>query len=481
MRKSIISLILLTTTLFFQNCGNFEFYESSNSSKNPNDNKSPVEQTSLIMAFPGAEGYGAETTGGRHGRIIKVTTLDEEGEGSFRSAVESSGPRIVVFEVSGTINLTERIVITNPFLTIAGQTSPGGILITGNRFIINTHDVIIRFMRFRLGTHGGLDNDKSRALEIYGNGAYYDNESYNVIIDHCSFSWAADQIVSVGEDAYNITVSWSVIAEGLGSNHGYAMFYWGKHTRADRKYSFHHNYVPHIAGRSPEINFRGKLDAVNNVIYNYHGNRTPKTAGDAKANWIHNYIKPGNNSLDKDEHYELRHDFGGTVAPNIYTFGNIGVKRDDQSYPNQWNVGAKDYENNTPFQLLSEEWRAYEPVVPSLTTITEMSDEYAVKILETVGATVPIRDSVDSRVISDFSHLSGEIRSSVSDYPGNDFPIFDNSKSLDDIDNDGMSDRWEITHGLDLSKDDSSEDPDGDGYTNIDVYLHDLAVGNFSL
>ena len=434
--------------------------------------------SSALPAFPGAEGFGSDTVGGRGGKVIKVTNLNDSGSGSLRAAVEASGPRIVVFDVSGVINLNSDILLDKPYITIAGQTSPGGILITGRRFKVNTHDVVLRYLRFRVGSHGGLDPEKNRSLEIYGDGAYYPNKGYNIVVDHCSFSWAADQVVSVGEDAYDVTISWSIISEGLDAaghpdgGHSYAILYWGKHTEDSRKYSFHHNYLAHNGGRVPEINFAGILDSVNNVIYNYTGGKSPKTSGNAKANWIHNYVKPGYNSNSPSAHFEARHDLGGKVGPNIYTMGNIGVKRVDQSNPEQWYIGE-----SWRSKMLSQDWRSFTEVVPSVVTDTVMTEEYAREILQTVGASKPSRDSVDARVIADFAAGTGRIIDNVS-YP-KDFPGFASPSAPVDKDNDGMADSWEQQNGLITSIDDSALDANGNGYTNIEEYLHYLSGVNY--
>jgi len=435
-----------------------------------------AEASYALPAFPGAEGFGADTVGGRGGVVYKVTTLASDGPGSLREAVNATGPRIVVFEVSGIIKLTSSIKIDDPFITIAGQTSPGGILITGDRFKINTHDVVIRYLRFRLGSHDGVDPEKARAVEIYGDGQYYDNKGYNVVLDHCSFSWAADTVVTVGEDAYDITISWSIISEGLNSaghpdgEHSYGILYWGKYTDPSRNYSFHHNYLPHNGGRNPEINYYGTLDAVNNVAYNYVGGKTPKASGKNKVNWIYNYTKPGASSNSADSHFEVRHkpSSTGSIDKYVYALGNMGVKRTDQSDPTKWLVGY-DWSSD----LISEDFRSLTELVPSPVSDTVMTYDYAQEILTTVGASLPVRDSVDSRVVADFAAGTGDLIDDVS-YPS-DFPSFSSPAAPVDDDNDGMSDVWEVSNGLNSKSNDSAGDADGDGYTNIEEYLHHLA------
>ena len=185
-----------------------------------------------LPAFPGAEGVGTQTIGGRGGAVIKVTNLNDSGAGSLRAAVESTGPRIVVFETSGTINLISDLVVTNPFLTIAGQTSPNGIIIAGRTTTIRTNDVVIRYLRFRTGVHNVAQNEKETLRALVIDGGNYGNSgnalAYNIVIDHNSFSWSADQTLNVWNDAYDVTLSWNFLAEPLTdeapeTNHAYSL------------------------------------------------------------------------------------------------------------------------------------------------------------------------------------------------------------------------------------------------------------------
>ncbi|MCS7337328.1 MAG: hypothetical protein NZ739_03710, partial [Verrucomicrobiae bacterium] len=205
-----------------------------------------------IPAFPGAEGAGAFTPGGRGGKVFVVTNLNDGGPGSLREAVEASGPRIVVFGVSGIITLTNRLQINNPFITIAGQTAPGdGICVRGETTEINTHDVVIRYVRFRRGNLTRRDD----ALGGYPRG--------NIIIDHCSFSWGLDENVSLyrwierGPDGQmkkrpveNITIQWCIVSEALDLNNHAFGGTWG-----GRNASFHHNLLACNTGRNPSIGY----------------------------------------------------------------------------------------------------------------------------------------------------------------------------------------------------------------------------------
>ena len=191
----------------------------------------------LTPAFPGAEGWGALTPGGRGGKVLKVTNLNDSGPGSFREAVMSSGPRIVVFEISGTITLKSELIIREPYLTIAGQTAPGdGICLKGwSLKIADTHDIIVRGIRVRPGVESGLIGSEIDALGI--------SQSNNIIIDHCSFSWSCDEVVNNWHGSSNITIQWCMISEPLNRSvhekgpHGYGASLGGY------KLSFHHNLM----------------------------------------------------------------------------------------------------------------------------------------------------------------------------------------------------------------------------------------------
>ena len=162
-----------------------------------------------VPAFPGAEGFGAKSVGGRGGKVIEVTNLNDSGSGSLRAAIAASGPRTVVFRVGGTIELKSRIQVENPYLTIAGQTAPGGGITLKNgsnekdTLYILTHDVVVRYLRVRPGPGGDAD------------GVGVGTNASNVVLDHCSVSWAVDENLGVSSTAKNVSIQWSIIAEGL--------------------------------------------------------------------------------------------------------------------------------------------------------------------------------------------------------------------------------------------------------------------------
>lgn len=435
-----------------------------------------------LPAFPGAEGFGANAQGGRGGKVIKVTNLNDSGTGSFRAAVTASGPRIVVFEVSGIINLKSSIKISNDYLTIAGQTSPGGILVTGYQTRVQASHVIIRYMRFRVGSHRIVDGASAEQLDSFNIWGINSTTQYksDIIVDHCSIGWGVDDNFSTAYNLRNVTISNNIIHEGLShaghpkGEHSKGLFIWGKYS-PNLNISIHHNYIAHNTDRNPLINNgAGNLlvDVVNNVIYNWKGGLSPATStSHININWVHNYSKGGANS-NIGRYYEVTHKSSNSPVPIIYVLGNIGGTRLTQT-GSEWTVGV-----GFTFELQSEAWRTSTPWTVAPVTATTMSAKYALEVVANAGATKPFRDSADTRVADDFANGTGAIIDNVK-FP-DDFPTYQNLPIPVDDDNDGMADSWEIANGLNASIDDSSADIDGNGYTNIEEYLHYLA-GNVQL
>jgi pectate lyase len=429
-------------------------------------------------AFPGAQGFGANATGGRGGRVIKVTNLNDSGAGSLRAAIQATGARIVVFDVSGVINLSSQLNITNPNITIAGQTSPGGIAVTGYMTLINASNVVIRHMRFRVGSHrisSGANPETLDSLDIWGptSGSSYHE---NIIVDHCSVGWGVDENFSMAYNLRNVTVSWNLVHEGLMNaghpkgQHSKGLFVWGKESAPNMTISLHHNVMIHNYDRNPLINTGdGTLivDAVNNVAYNFYGGYAMGTQENGnKVNWVHNYVKRGPSS--NADLYEIYHEASGSVTPLIYAKGNIGTSRTTQT-GSDWTV-----QSSWRKSLLSEGYRAQTPWPAPAVTATTMTTAYASQVVAGAGATRPFRDSVDQKMASDYASGTGGYRQNAK-YPA-DFPTYQNLAAPADSDNDGMPNTWESSNGLNPSVDDSASDKDGDGYTNIEAYLNYLAA-----
>lgn len=437
------------------------------------------------LAFPGAEGYGRFAIGGRGGRVIKVTNLNDAGPGSLRAAVEASGPRTVVFDVSGRIVLESRLIIRDPFLTIAGQTAPGkGICISNyNMGLLGNHDCIIRFVRVRPGDTAGLTLD--------GMGLASCDHS---IIDHCSISWTQDEAFS-SRGAKNITLQRTLISEALnvaghakyeaGKEHGYAASISGDIG------SFHHNLLAHCAGRNWSLAggldkagvHAGRLDIRNNVVYNW-GHRT--TDGGAKeVVFVNNYYKPGA-ATRKFHVLMVEREAVNRFGPQMYyADGNVleGYFTADDK------LGGVFERRGEP----AENWLVDEPFFESHVRTT--SAEAAFKdVLSDVGCNVPMLDEHDDRVIDETLHGEARYKGSITGYAGlpdsqkdvGGWEDYGNERRGDDWDpdGDGLPSWWEKLHGLNPNSPagnyaDANADPDCDGYTNLEDYLAWLAVPHF--
>jgi pectate lyase len=435
------------------------------------DRNSGISETSsLIPAFPGAEGFGANSVGGRGGRVIEVTNLNDSGSGSLRACIEASGPRICVFRTGGTIELQSTLTITNPHITIAGQTAPGGgiaLKVAGSfKFdclVVNeTHDVIIRYIRSRPGPSDQLTCCRD-ALTI--------RKAYNVIIDHCSISWGVDENGGTWYDTHDVTIQWSIISEALyDSSHYKGPRSYGLllGSEGSEKISIHHNLFAHNNQRNPLVATAGVVDIVNNTIYNFgqiasavHGSR-----GLVPANYVGNFVKRGpNSSLSK---YGID-DFDRNSV-SIYLQGNVGPYRPDESYPEENIIEPSGR------QYITSTWHNAIPVM--ITSAFEAYDQ----VLANAGATIGLdsqgnsywrRDTVDERIVNDVINGTGRIIDDPSEVGG--WPYLSPGTPYTDSDHDGMADDWELAHfgALDRgSPDDSSSDFDGDGYTDLEEYLN---------
>ncbi len=422
-------------------------------------------------AFPGAEGFGAKSVGGRGGRVIEVTNLNDDGPGSLRAAIETEGPRIVVFRVSGTIELKTPLEITQPFLTIAGQTAPGGGITLKNRpsvndtaLIVRAHDVVIRYMRSRPGPTSERVSD-SDAIAIVG------NDAYNVVIDHCSFSWAVDEVATTWYDTHDITIQWSIVAEGLHcSTHEKGCHSTGLLIGSDgsANISLHHNLFAHNHERNPFVKTSGLVDVVNNVIYNSWGTPSVVTDeyGKVLGNYVGNYFKYG---IDSTSHkYLVSVSNSGGPGVEIFVQGNITPDRPEDDMdewlavkPNarQWMVPTP---HDAPPIATTSAFEAYDQV---------LADVGATIGLDSQGNKYWRRDAVDERIVNDVRSGTGNIINDPSEVGG--WPELATALAPKDSDHDGMPDAWEEMHGFDpYDPSDGPLDADGDGYTNIEEYLN---------
>ena len=444
-----------------------------------------------LPAFPGAEGMGASTIGGRGGTVYIVDTLsDNPADGmTFREAVAASGPRIVTFSVSGVINLQNTLSITNPNITISGQTSPGGVCTAGYPVIVHTYDVIITHMRFRTGTHGlgQTDPESVHAFEVRGNPSGTDI-AYNIIIDHCSFSYGIDENVDVAYEVKNTTFSWCLVGRPLRdaghseTSHDMNFLVWGKANADEQSVSIHHTFFGTAEHRSPEVGYYAFVDQRNNVAYNLNGGYVP-FAGSyydnnynlrneyCRVNWVSNYYKRG--PLSNNQSYNAS--YASELAPQqmIYVSGNLGgsnVLRDEASDP-EWCVGTSwryisfptDWQKSTPHETTD---------IP--VTTTAMDSEYASYIVANSGATKPNRDSVDAEIALEYETDAGMHTFGADIVYPESWPTYPDIAAPTDTDNDGMSDVWETANSLNVGTNDSAGHDLDDNYTNVEVYLHDL-------
>jgi len=434
------------------------------------------------LAFPSAEGFGKHTTGGRGGIVIEVTNLNDAGPGSLRAAIENSSTRTIVFRVSGTIYLKSTLNINYGNVTIAGQTAPGdGITLAGYNFRVKANNVIIRYIRVRLG-------DK----ELQEADAFTCTGQSNIIIDHCSFSWSVDEAASAYSNQ-NFTMQWCIISESLYNSihskgaHGYGGIWGG--SRA----SFHHNLFAHHTSRNPRFNgarynsgsWQEIVDYRNNVIYNWgfnsaYGGEPSEIDGiKASINMVGNYYKAGPATSTGSIRYRI-------VSPDPqgteYSYWYIDSNYVD-GYPNatqdNWTYGVQ---NVTA--AIKEQIKSTSPFPFDITTHHTAEEAYAAVLLN-AGATLPRRDTIDRRIIYEVengvafyggSYGAGKgIIDSQEDVGG--WPKLFSAPATADRDHDGMPDQWETDNGLDPDNPaDRNGDNDGNGYTNLEEYLNSIVT-----
>ncbi len=416
-------------------------------------------------AFPGAEGFGKYTVGGRGGKVIEVTSLHDAGPGSFRAAVSAKGPRTVVFRVSGTIALESELKIREPYLTIAGQTAPGdGICIKNYQVNFDTSQVIMRYLRFRPGDEKGKEQD---AFGGAGN---------QIVVDHCSASWGVDETFSINKAA-NLTVQWCLVSESLyhsihkKGNHGYGGLWGGPGG------SWHHNILAHHSSRNPRASGNvdsGLMDYRNNVIYNwgfnsaYGGELWPR-------NWINNYYQSGPATDDKvrGRIFLQKDPRGKMFAAGNFVAGFPAISADN------WNGGI----NFAPDGEATEKTlRVDRPFV--VAPVTTQSAEVAYGLVLAQAGASRVRDAVDRRVVEEIRTGTATFGAS---YKGGGKGIIDSQKDVGgwpelrslpapvDTDHDGVPDVWELAHGLNPR--DPADGPRATtpgGYTHLERYLNSL-------
>jgi hypothetical protein len=367
----------------------------------------------------------------------------------------------VVFRISGLISLEKPIAVRNPYLTLAGQSAPGdGICLRNYPFAVATHDVVVRFLRSRLGDLAGKAED---CLDL-ANGAS------QVIFDHCSATWSIDECLSLAGNVSNATVQWCLIAEALDkSKHPKGPHGYGSLARANGPVSLHHNLWAHHNARSPRFGDNydkppyPAFDFRNNVIYDFGGTCSGLTQGRFPVNYLANYIRPGPSSRARTP-ITIGGPSGLTffIRDNVFE-GNDALTADNTRFFNQVEI-----EGTRQVRIADKPFEA----APVKTLSAKEAFE---AVLATVGASLPVRDSVDARIVDQVRQRKGAIIDSQTQVGG--WPQYQYTPPPEDSDNDGMPDAWETAHGLDpKDPSDGSKDRKGDAYTNIEEYLNYLAT-----
>ncbi len=465
------------------------------------------DETEKQPAFPGAEGFGRYVTGGRGGNVYHVTNLNDSGTGSLRWALSQGGKKIIVFDVSGTIHLQSALSIGND-VTIAGQTAPGdGICIADYPCAIKGSNVIVRYMRFRLGNKNVL-LDGADGWDGFGG---FDQE--NIIIDHCSVSWSIDECLSLLGNK-NTTLQWCLVAQSLVNSghskgsHGYGGNWGGSGA------SFHHNLLVHHTSRTPRLAPRPttqldeRMDMRNNVIYNFGGNGC--YGGEAmKVNIVNNYYKPGPGSptsykgkriaglgIRTNEYIATYPDYTPAlhVWGKYFVDGNVNSKYSDVTNDN-WTYGIYNQISEadcdgTYTQATKDSIRINAPI-PYITTTTHTAELAYQRVLDYAGASLS-RDSFDELMVSDTRNGtasytgsglgSGFINSQDDMKPANAssdwsaWPTLNSTTAPIDTDGDGMPDTWEDANGL--NKNDATDGAvvASNGYTNVENYINSIVA-----
>lgn len=434
-----------------------------------------VGSAAEAVAFPGAEGFGRFAKGGRGGDVYQVTNLDDSGPGSLREGIRSAtGPRTVVFEISGTIELKSRLLLDKSLITIAGQTAPGdGITLKDQMFQIKTAtNVIVRYLRVRLG-----DQNK----EPSGIDALNTEDIDRVILDHCSLSWAIDGTHDLRRGG-NFTLQWCILSEALNRS----LHTKGEHAMCASyrnptgNISLHHNLFSTCRDRHPTLGSasappRYIVDFRNNVIYNWSAGGTANFC-DHFINCINNLFRPGPMS----DPTKLPIAMKGSL-PDLakgYMSGNVFDGREDLTRDNYAALDFKRWlHSGTGYKYRGTvaDWKTDKsPVQGADAPQTQSAMEAAELVLTRAGASRS-RDAVDRRVTDDVRNRRGKLIDSQAEVGG--WPVLRTAPAPADQDRDGIADAWETAQGLNPTNPlDRNADRNGDGYTNLEEYINSLCM-----
>ncbi len=449
-----------------------------------------------ILAFPDALGFGKYAEGGRGGDIKYVTNLNDDGVGSLRVACESTGPRTVLFKIGGTITLNSTIEISNPNITIAGQTAPGGgICLRMNpesnynnlqaTLAILTDHVIIRGLRFRAGP-----NNMQTVSQIHDCLDIWDGE--NIIIDHCSFTWGADENIAIWSDIINehpqkITIQNSIIGQSLQKlesgniTRGFGMLVGGSVGASE--VSIVKNLFIHNAQRNPLLKSEqaSTFEVSNNVVYNY-GFFGTDLSDKVMVDLIANYYLEGNNTATN------RYEVLINEQASLFAEGNIGLHRSENTLP-EWNIVG--FNGTIPPDGYSESPAplAFQSTTPFSSNSTQVisANEIYIQLMNNldIGANFKLNENGNGEFINnlddvDFGLLQDLITNSGTSIFDTDignliqYPILEKGKAPIDSDEDGMPDAWEKSCGLNINNDSDGNEIDDNGYTNLENYLNGI-------
>ena len=465
-----------------------------------------------VPAFPGAEGGGKYAFGGRGGRIFVVTNLADSGPGTFREACEAAGPRIVVFNVAGIIHLKMPVCIEAPYITIDGHTAPGaGVCVAGESTLVDTHDVVIRYLRFRRGNTDVFDRDDALGGNPIG----------NIIVDHCSCSWGLDENLSMYRHIYergtngsglklptvNITIQWCISSEALNTyNHAFGGTWGGRNS------SFHHNLFACNTGRNPSIGMTYDFNFINNVLFNWRHRTVDGGDKNSEYNIINNYYQAGPAVNAGPIGYRIflpsasqsKQDptprFGKAYVAGNAVAGNAAVTRDNWDGGVQFAAGgSKDNPTTSPqdkIKALVARVRVDKPFPMAPVTMTSAAEAHEM-VLAGAGATLPQRDPVDERILQEvktgkvwsqgreftpppmkdlarnnFGTAGNGIITDVSQIGG--YPAYP-GEPIKDLCADGIPLTWKAKYHLNTNDMElAQKDLQGDGYTVMDKYLDGL-------
>jgi len=465
-----------------------------------------------VPAFPGAEGGGKFSFGGRGGRVFVVTSLADSGPGTLREACESAGPRIVVFNVAGIIHLEKPVYIEAPYITIDGHTAPGdGICIADNGLVDNAHDVVIRYLRLRRGN-----------LDIFNrHGVHYGNPVGNIILDHISASWGQDQNIDTYRHMYqptnggpalklpavNVTIQWTISSEALNTyNHAFGGDWGGRNS------GFHHNLLACNTGRNPSIAMTYDFNFVNNVLFNWRHRTLDGGDKDSRYNIINNYYKPGPAANHGPVAYRILLPSATQKKPDLiayfgkaYVAGNV-VEGNEKVTADNWSGGVQFSDGGTkddPTTVTNDSMkkivasvRVDQPFPMPPMTMTSAGEAFDA-VVKNVGANLPHRDAVDVRVIeavktgkvwgegkeitpppmkglakNNIGKAGNGIITDISQVGG--YPEY-KGEPIKDLGADGIPLSWKNKYHLDVTDAGlAQKDLQGDGYTVMDKYLAGL-------